>query len=142
MIKADARAGTTHAMDRSRFLRFIVVGSAAATVNIVSRIAISQFVRFEVAVALAFPISMTLAFVLSRFMVFKRSSRSVWDEYLRFFVVNIVALAQVWLVSIGLTKLFFPAIGWTFHPELSAHSIAVGSPIFTSYYAHKFFTFR
>ncbi len=138
----DSQAVPTQSAGRQRFLRFALVGAAAAAVNIGSRIVISQFVRFEVAVVLAFPIAMTFAFVLTRLLVFNNSDRPVWDEYFRFLLVNLVALVQVWLISVGLTNLLFPAIGWTFHAELIAHTIAVGSPIFTSYYAHKYFTFR
>jgi putative flippase GtrA len=101
----------------SRFARFFFVGVAAAAVNIFSRVVFSCFARFEFAVALAFPVALTFAFV-SRFFVFEASRRLVWDQYLRFWLVNLVALVQVWLISAGLTYWFFPAIGWTFYPEL------------------------
>jgi putative flippase GtrA len=125
----------------SRFARFFFVGVAAAAVNVFSRVLISYFVRFEYAVALAFPIALTFAFVMSRFFVFEASKRPVWDQYLRFWLVNLAALIQVWLISVGLTYWVFPAIGWTFYPELLAHTIGVCSPVLTSYYAHKLFTF-
>jgi putative flippase GtrA len=125
-----------------RLTRFVLVGAAAAAVNVLSRVVISQFVRFEYAVALAFPIALTFAFVMSRLFVFEPSQRNVPAQYVRFLVVNLFALVQVWLVSIGLTRFLFPAIGWTWYPELLAHIIAVASPVFTSYYAHKAFTFR
>jgi putative flippase GtrA len=125
----------------SRFARFVLVGVTAAAVNIFSRVLISNFVRFEYAVALAFPIALTFAFVLSRFFVFEVSKRPVWEQYLRFWLVNLVALIQVWLISVGLSYWVLPAIGWTFYPELFAHTIAVCSPVLTSYYAHKVFTF-
>lgn len=125
----------------NRFARFFFVGIVAAAVNIFSRVLISYFVRFEYAVALAFPIALTCAFVMSRLFVFEASTRPVWEQYLRFWLVNLVALIQVWLISVGLTYWFFPAIGWTFHAELLAHTIAVCSPVLTSYYAHKVFTF-
>ena len=142
MTGADGHASTTEIADRQRFLRFALVGAAAAAVNIASRVAISQFLRFEVAVIFAFPIALTFAFVLTRMLVFKVSDRSVSNEYLRFLLVNLVALVQVWLVSVGLTNWLFPAIGFTWRSELVAHTLAVYSPIFTSYYAHKVFTFR
>ena len=126
----------------NRFARFLVVGVVAAAINIVSRVLISYFTSFEVAVALAFPIALTFAFSMSRLFVFAASQRAVWDEYLRFLLVNLAALAQVWLLSVALARWIFPAIGWTFHAELIAHAIGVCSPVLTSYYAHKLFTFR
>jgi putative flippase GtrA len=125
-----------------RFARFLLVGVAAAAVNVVSRVLISSFVRFEYAVALAFPIALTFAFLMSRFFVFEISQRSVWQQYLRFWLVNLLAFVQVWLVSVGLTRWIFPAVGWTFHAELIAHTVAVCSPVLTSYYAHRRFTFK
>ena len=126
----------------SRFARFVVVGALAAAVNIVSRVLFSYAVSFEIAVVLAFPVALTFAFLASRMFVFEASSeRSVWNQYGRFFLVNLAALAQVWLVSVGLTHWMFPAMGWTYYPELLAHTVAVCSPVLTSYYAHRIFTF-
>ena len=125
-----------------RFARFLFVGVAAAAVNILSRVLISQVVGFEYAVALAFPIALTFAFLMSRLFVFEISRRSVWHQYLRFWLVNLFALVQVWLISVGLVNWVFPTIGWTFHTELIAHTVGVCSPVFTSYYAHKLFTFK
>lgn len=125
-----------------RLTRFLFVGMTAAVINILSRVLISQFVRFEYAVILAFPIALTFAFVMSRWFVFEDSQREVWQQYVRFWVVNLFALVQVWLVSIGLSDFLFPAVGWIYHAELLAHTIGVASPVLTSYYAHKAFTFR
>jgi putative flippase GtrA len=125
----------------SRFARFLVVGGTAAVLNIASRVLFSYVIPFEIAVVLAFPVGMTYAFLMSRLFVFEPSERSVRSQYGRFAVVNLVALAQVWLVSVGLTYWLFPAIGWTIRAELVAHSIAVCSPVLTSYYAHRVFTF-
>jgi putative flippase GtrA len=126
----------------NRFARFLLVGIAAAAINIVSRVLISYFLRFEYAVAAAFPIALTFAFFMSRLFIFEASKRPVWEQYVRFWLVNLAALVQVWLISIGLTHWIFPMIRWTLYPELLAHTIAVCSPVLTSYYAHKVFTFR
>jgi hypothetical protein len=47
---------------------------------------------------------------------------SAWNQYFRFFLVNLAALVQVWLISVGLAEWLFPAIGWRFRPELVAHT--------------------
>jgi putative flippase GtrA len=129
-------------MVTGRFARFLLVGAAAAAVNIVSRALISYFVRFEYAIVLAFFVALTFAFLMSRLFVFESSETPVREQYFRFFLVNLVALAQVWLVSMVLIEWGLPAIGWTFHPELVAHTIAVCSPVLSSYYAHKAFSFK
>ena len=127
---------------KSPFIRFLFTGGAAALVNIGSRVLLSYVMAFEVAVVIAYLIGMTVAYVMARLFVFEKSGQSVQSEYLRFAMVNVVALVQVWLVSIGLANWLFPAIGFTFYPELIAHTIGVLSPAFTSYYGHKLFTFK
>lgn len=126
----------------SRFLLFLLAGATAAAVNIVARLLLSYVVSFEVAVVLAFPIALTVGFFLNRHYVFDADSGALAGQYVRFLTVNLVALAQVWVVSVGLASWVFPAIGFDFHRELVAHAIGVASPIFTSYFLHKFFTFR
>ena len=63
-------------------------------------------------------------------------------QYVRFTIVNLFALLQVWLLSVGLANWLFPKLGFTWHAELIAHTIGVLSPVVTSYYGHKLFTFR
>jgi putative flippase GtrA len=125
-----------------RFGGFVLTGGIAALVNLVTRYAISFVLVYEVAVAVAYLIGMTTAFLLSRHFVFKASGRSWAEEYGRFAIVNAFAFAQVWLVSIGLARFVFPAIGFDWHAEDVAHLIGVASPIVTSYYAHKNFSFK
>lgn len=142
MSVRSVAAGRLGRLRRNAFLRFIVTGGLAAAVNVLSRLALSQLFSFQVAVVLAYLVGMTTAYGLARAFVFQRSGHSVRREYARFALVNLVALAQVWGVSVGLVSWLFPALGFTFHGELVAHVIGVASPVFTSYYGHKFFTFR
>lgn len=123
------------------FALFVLVGGSAAALNIAARAFFSQFTSFEVAVVLAFPIALTFAFWLNRSFVFGAGGAGWHVEYGRFLVVNLVALAQVWVVSVALARLVFPAIGLAWHAELIAHAIGVLSPVFTSYFAHKHFSF-
>lgn len=127
---------------RNPFIRFIVTGGIAAGVNIGSRVLLSLYMSFEIAVVVAYLFGMTTAYILARLFVFESSGQAVHHEYMRFALVNMVALAQVWLISVGLANWLFPLIGFTWHPDLVAHMIGVTSPVFTSYYGHKLFTFK
>lgn len=124
-----------------QFLKFAVAGGLAAAVNVGSRIAFSLLVPYGAAITLAYLVGMTTAFVLNRMFVFERSGRAKHEEYLRFGLVNLIALAQVWLVSEGLYRFAFPALGFTWHAETVAHAVGVVAPIFTSYLGHKHFSF-
>jgi putative flippase GtrA len=123
------------------FVRFLAVGGTAAVLNIGLRALLGRFMAFEWAVAFAYLIAMSTAFMGNRRWVFPVYTD--WRiAYWRFFVVNLAALAQVWLISVGLYRLIFPAIGFTWHAELMAHIVGVLSPVVTSYYAHKHYSFK
>jgi putative flippase GtrA len=125
----------------SAFLRFAVSGGIAAGANIAARIGFSEVMAYEWAVVLAYLVGMATAYGLMRVFVFERSGRSTAHEFGRFAVVNAVALVQVWLVSVGLARWLFPAVGFSWHADTVAHVIGVLSPIGTSYLGHKLFTF-
>lgn len=123
------------------FIRFALAGGVAAAANILSRWLLSSFIRFEIAVVIAYLIGMAVAFVLTRQFVFARSDRRVQSEAMRFVLVNLVALAQVWVVSVGLAEWVLPWLGIVWQKDLIAHVVGVISPIATSYLGHKKFTF-
>lgn len=134
--------GRTSPSEAGRFLSFLTTGGLAAICNLGSRVLLSRMVRYEIAVAVAYLIGMCIAFVLARSFVFEESSRAWHVQLTRFATVNFFAFMQVWLVSVGLARLFFPWLSFQWHPEMVAHLIGVSSPVLLSYYAHKHFSFR
>ncbi len=131
----------TGAIVAGEFGRFLLTGGLAAVVNLVSRWLLSHVIAYEVAVVVAYLIGMITAYSLARAFVFARSGRTMADEAVRFALVNLVALAQVWAVSVGLARLLFPAVGFTWHAEDVAHLIGVVIPAVTSYFGHRHFSF-
>lgn len=125
----------------SEFLKFLMTGGLAALANLASRYALNLVMPFEAAVVVAYLIGMTTAYILARLFVFQRSGRSVASEVRRFAIVNVVALAIVWLVSVGLARLLFPAVGFTWHADDIAHLIGVLSTAVSSYFGHRLYTF-
>ena len=124
-----------------QFLSFVVVGGVAAVVNVVSRVAFSLTMPYEIALIPAYLCGMVTAFILNRAFVFKMTEDDMFSQAPRFALVNLVALAQVWVVGVGLVRLVFPAMGFAWHAETIAHAVGVASPVVTSYYAHKHFSF-
>ncbi|WP_262296295.1 GtrA family protein [Microvirga sesbaniae] len=129
-------------MLESRFIRFLFTSGLAAGVNIGSRWLLGFVMPYELAICLAYLFGMTTAFVLAKLFVFKASGAAVHKEYVRFAIVNAAAFLQVWLVSVGLARFIFPAVGLVSHGETIAHIIGVLSPALTSYFAHKNYSFR
>ncbi len=126
----------------SQFVRFLVAGSFAAAINFGSRFLYSLFWSFEIAVVLAFVTGLTTGYLLSRFFVFHRSRHSALREMLLFFTVNMVALAQTWLVSIYLADFLIGVSVRDDNAYALAHFTGICFPLVTSYFGHKYLTFR
>ena len=127
---------------QGEFFQFLLVGGLAAGINFISRIGFSEFFSYRVAIIFAYIVGMLTAFILSKHYVFEQSGRPFKDELRDFTIVNIFAVIQVWLISVGLAEYLFPKVSFTFYPEEIAHLIGLGIPAVTSYFGHKHFSFR
>lgn len=123
-------------------VRFLALGGVAAGVNLLARWLLQPLMGFEAAVAVAYLCGMVVAYNLFRVFVFGASGRSIASEAWRFTVVNLVSMALVWLISVGLARFLFPAIGFTWLADDIAHLIGVLSPALTSWIGHKRYTFK
>jgi putative flippase GtrA len=119
----------------------LVTGGIAAVVNLASRYILNLFVSFEIAVFLAYLLGMMTAYMLASKFVFTDSGRSRGSQIKRFTVVNLFSLCIVWAISVGLEKLVFPAIGFSWHARVIAHAIGVIAPAIASYAGHRSYTF-
>lgn len=124
------------------FLLFLLTGGFAALVNWCSRIIYNFWVPYSAAIVIAYITGMITAFVLAKLFVFTQSRQSTGRSVFFFTLVNLVAAAQTWAVSIGLAYYLFPQIGMTWHARDFAHAIGVAVPVFTSYVGHKRWSFR
>ena len=127
---------------RREFTLFLITGGLAALVNVVSRIGLSTVVRFELAVLLAYGVGMVTAYVLARKFVFLSSHTSIKRSFAGFALVNLFAVLQTWLVSIGMRNWLLPLLGIVVFRDLLAHAIGVAVPVVSSYFGHKYISFR
>ena len=128
---------------RSRqFVLFLATGGFAALVNFGSRIVLSRWLSFSWAVVLAYLIGMATAFVLARAFVFTTSGQTVGESALRFALVNVAAVAQTWLISMALAYWVLPWLGVDRWRLELAHAVGVMAPVFSSYLAHRHWSFR
>lgn len=142
ITSVDEAKRSNRAAETRKFMSFAVTGGLAAICNIGSRILLSRFVHYEIAVTIAYLIGMIVAFLLARSLVFEASNQPWRAELAKFATVNLASFTQVWIVSVGLVRLVFPRLNFHWHPESTAHLIGVASPLVFSYYAHKYFTFK
>jgi len=125
-----------------QFATFLMTGGTAAAINFSSRFLYNLLVTFPVAVALAYLTGMVTAFTLAKLFVFRRASRPTAHSAVLFGVVNLLAFAQTWIISVGLAYQVFPAIGLHQHDKAIANLIGIIFPVFTSFFGHKYISFR
>ncbi len=128
---------------RSReFVMFLLTGGIAAAVNIGSRMIYNLWVSYSIAIIMAYVTGMITAFILARMFVFKDSQQPIHHSAFFFVVINMLAVLQTWLVSVGLAYYLLPWIGIEKFRLDIAHVIGVAVPVFSSYIGHKRFSFR
>jgi putative flippase GtrA len=125
-----------------QFLVFLLTGGFAAAVNFGSRILYNRAMPFSSAVICAYITGMITAFVLAKLFVFRDSEQATHRAAGWFVLVNVVAVAQTWAISMLLVKWVLPALGVTMFTREIAHGVGVVVPVFTSYLGHKHFSFR
>ena len=125
-----------------QFIVFLLTGGTAAAVNFASRIAYNLWLGFSTAIILAYITGMITAFVLAKLFVFKNSQQSLHRSAMFFVLVNLIAIMQTWLISMGLAYYVLPALGVTLFIREIAHAAGVIVPVFTSYIGHKRWSFR
>ena len=125
-----------------QFLGFLLTGGFAAAVNFGSRIVYNHAMSFSSAVICAYITGMVTAFVLNKLFVFRDSRQATHHAAGWFILVNLVAVAQTWAISMLLLHWMLPWLGVTAYTREIAHAVGVVVPVFTSYLGHKHLSFR
>ena len=125
-----------------QFSYFLISGAVASILNWSSRFFFSHFFDFQVSVVLAFFVGLLSGFFLMRLFVFKIPSNSIKSQALRYVVINMLALAQTFVVSVLVLDLMERVVEIRSISEAIAHAAGIVVPVFTSYVGHKNFTFR
>lgn len=127
--------------DERQFLIFLLTGGLAALLNWLSRMGLSLWLPFGPAVVCAHVIGMVVAFVTMRRLAFQVSGAGAGGQFGRFFLVNLVSVAQTWLVAeLGLF-LLQRSLAISSVSEAIAHGAGIASTVMTSYWLHRRFTF-
>ncbi len=125
-----------------QFLVFLLTGGTAAVINFGSRILYNHWLGFSASIMLAYLTGMITAFILAKLFVFRDSTQALHRSAMFFILVNLVAVMQTWLISLGMAYYLLPAIGITSYVRELAHATGVVVPVFTSYLGHKRWSFR
>ena len=126
----------------NKFLIFLITGGIAALINFGSRVIYNIFVNFSYAIILAYLTGMVTAFILVKKYVFNKSIQKLHKSIMFFSLVNLVALAQTWLISISLAYYLLPHFGIVDYVLEISHAVGIAAPVFTSYLGHKYLSFK
>jgi putative flippase GtrA len=129
--------------EASRMWRYLVAGFVAAGANYGSRFLFSRWVVFELAVTLAFFVGLLVGFLLMRHYAFEATQGALGKQALLYGAVNALALLQTLVISIVLARYALPALGFAgAQRDALAHAVGVAVPVMTSYFGHRWGTFR
>ena len=128
--------------ERRQFILFIITGGTSAIINILSRMFLSNFFRFEIAILISYGIGMITAFLLAKRYVFLNSNKSTRKSFPAFALVNLISVLQTFFVSIFIKNwlmIFFDNLSFI---ELISHTCGLGILVFTSFYGHNYISFK
>lgn len=125
----------------NQFNTFLLTGGLAACVNFISRFLFEIWFSFSTSVILAYICGMITAYFLAKIYVFRDSIQTKFKSIFFFVCVNLFAVTQTWLISMGLVIKIFPYIGFNIFEKEVAHAIGIVIPVFTSYFGHKKWSF-
>ena len=128
--------------DRNQLFKFILAGTCAAVVNLTSRFFLDLIFSFEVAVTLSLCCGVVVGYVLMRTFVFEPPPHRSPNEFMRFLLVNVLALGLTLVstaVALFLSMKVFTDVEIA---KFVAHGFGVACPVVLSFVAHRNFTFR
>jgi putative flippase GtrA len=125
----------------AEFVKFFICSALAAGVNFTSRVLLSQYVKYAIAVFLAYICGILTAFTLNKFFVFNRRKGKVSRQFSVFVIVNLLGLVQTMCFTLLFRNVIFTKTGLSFYPDEIAHLIGIGAPMFVSFFGHKYFSF-
>ncbi len=128
--------------EKRQFILFIITGGTSAIINIFSRIILSNFFRFEIAILISYGIGMLIAFILAKRFVFLNSNKSIKKSFPAFALVNLISVLQTFFVSIFIKRCLLILFNNLSIIELISHTCGLGILVFTSFYGHKYITFK
>ena len=128
--------------EKRQFILFIITGGTSAVINILSRIILSEFFSFEFAILISYGIGMITAFSLAKRFVFLNSKKSTKKSFPAFALVNLISVIQTFFVSIFIKNWLIIFLDNLSFVELISHACGLGVLVFTSFYGHKYITFK
>jgi putative flippase GtrA len=128
---------------QTEFIYFVLACGVAALANFSSRIVFGFLVFYEFSIILAYIVGIITAYLLCRKYVFRSKKNRPQQEVTYFILVNVFAIIQTLVVSVLCCDyLFINFISNLSYRESLSHFLGVCFPVFSSYFGHKYFSFK
>lgn len=124
-----------------QFAKFLVAGGLAAGSNFGSRFIFSTFMSYGLSIVFAYLVGMLFAFLLMRGHVFDARSGPILGQVVKFTLINALTVLQTLAISLLLASWLSQWVSVD-ESEALAHLVGVLVPVVTSYFGHKYLTFR
>jgi len=130
-------------IDFRELFRFVISGGIAAVANVSTVAIVRTYVSFEPALIVGIVIGIILSFVLTKFFAFRSRQVSLaGGELYRFVIVYGFGLAVYWLSAIWVHTLLVSVGAALETAEVFGILFGAGLMAMTSYFGHRFFTYR
>ena len=131
------------AADIGEFARFFVVGVTATVANIIAVWFARFFVSIEIALLVGIAAGVTISFILSKLFAFaSRSWERAGGEAVRFLIVYAVSCVIYWGVAVVCGRFILVHGVAPQTAEMGGVLFGAGTMMLTSYFGHRFFTYR
>ena len=135
--------GNRKAVDIREFARFVVVGVLATLGNIATVLIARFFMTFEFSLVAGIVVGLSISFLLSKLFAFEsRSWAVVSGEAARFLVVYSASVVLYWGAAVAFARLAVAQGALREMAEMGGVLIGAGMMTLTSYFGHRFFTYR
>jgi putative flippase GtrA len=135
--------GIPRAFDVREFIRFVVAGVAAAAGNIATVWITRHFLPFEIALVLGIGAGLVTSFLLSKLFAFESRSWSLaGGEAARFLAVYSLGSGLYWAVAVVFASVAIARGAQAGVAEMGGVLIGSGVMMLSSYFGHRFFTYR
>lgn len=125
-----------------QFMVFVLSCGVAAGVNFGSRMVLGLWMSYAWSIVVAYGFGIVTAYILCRLFVFEAKRNNTWQQMGYFCLVNGFAIILTLVVSLLLYHYVLGFIQRPFVREEVAHFVGICAPLLTSYWGHKYLSFR
>lgn len=143
-LRLDQRNGAAvNVVDIGEFVRFLISGGTATIVNLAAVWVARHFVSFEWSLVAGVAAGSTISFMMSKLFAFRSKGwGSARGEAARFALVYGAGLVLYWLASVAARPMFLAARAPPQWADMGAVLSGAVVMTLTSYFGHRFFTYR